>query len=110
MADADSSTEKIVKAFVAKDIPPSGTTAFSMWREHCRSLPADAPTVFLDLLGNGSEAEQYVALIALREFRFEAWGQGYGAALEYRVRRPGETEWLIIKPIVHTALPDERDD
>lgn len=108
MAGVGSSTEEVVKAFVAEDIPPSGTTAFSNWTARCRSLPRDAPTVFLDLLKNGSDAEQYVSLVGLREWGYEAWGDGFGVAFVYRVRRQGETEWAVIKPRVHTVLPGER--
>jgi len=44
---------------------------------------------FLVALENGTENEQYAALLALRLFGYEAWGVGYGDELVYEVKEPG---------------------
>jgi len=52
-------------------------------------LEPESIPVFLDAHENGTENEQYAALLALRLFGCEAWGVGYGAELVYEVKEPG---------------------
>jgi len=52
----------------------------------------------LQALEDGTEIEQYAALLGLRLFGYEAYGQGYGRDLRYRVRAPEEAEAKIVKP------------
>ena len=69
-----------------------------MWEADCRNLGPTAAAVFLDALENGSEGEQFGALIGLRLFGYEAWADGYGDALLYRVREPVAQVWKMIQP------------
>ena len=92
--------------FFSNPVPPTGTPEWAEWKNLARALGKDASTVALQVLAVGSEGEQYAALLALREVGFEAWGEGYGSQLTYKVRKIGETEWIVIKPL---QVPEDDD-
>ena len=53
----------------------------------------------LDALSEGVFMEQYGAVLALRSIGAEAWAEGYGEDLVYRVRLR-DSEWQTVKPAV----------
>jgi len=61
--------------------------------------------VFLDAHENGTENEQYAALLALRLFGYEAWGVGYDDELVYEVKEPGSDAGRIVRPRVTPTSP-----
>ncbi|KAB2910700.1 MAG: hypothetical protein F9K40_02085 [Kofleriaceae bacterium] len=89
------------KEFLTRPVPPSGTKQWSAWQLECREFGPDAVDVALDALENGSENEQYVAVLALRLFGYEADAEGYDEELVYRVRAPDEQESRMITPILN---------
>ncbi len=94
--------------FLALPVPPGGPIAKAereAWEAQCKQLGKDAPRVFLQALKKADEAEQYAALLGLRLYGFEVWGEGYGPDFFYKLRFPGEKQWKIIKPLRPRSLP-----
>lgn len=92
--------------FIKVPVPPGGTAEFKAWKARGADLPPDSPRVFLTALKDGSEPEQYAALLGLRFFfDYEAFGHGYGNEFFYEVRAPGEAVSRIISPTV-TPKPE----
>jgi hypothetical protein len=88
----------LARDFVRAPVPPSPSREWTDWQQRCRALGPESIPVFLDVLENGEEAEQYSALLALRLFGYEAFGEGYGPELCYRVKEPGATDARLIRP------------
>lgn len=93
-----------VLEFLSESVPPSGTPAWADWKATARTLGKNGPPAAFQLLQFGSEIEQSSALIALREMGFEAFAEGYGPLLTYKVRKLGEVDWETIVP---SSPPDE---
>lgn len=84
--------------FLKEPVPPTGTKEWRDWQARCRELGHESVPVFLDALENGDEPEQYAALLSLRLFGWEAFGEGYGSELRYRVTEPGGSNAKVIRP------------
>ena len=84
--------------FLAVPVPPGGTPDFLVWQARCKSLGAHAPEVFINVLKVGPEALHYGALLGLRMYGFEAWGDGYGSQMKFRIRHPPSGDWDVITP------------
>jgi hypothetical protein len=69
-------------------VPAVGTESFGSWRGRCLSLGPTTSSVFIKVLENGDEAQQYGALVGLRLYGYEVWAEGYGLDVTYRVRAP----------------------
>lgn len=70
-------------------VPPGPGSAWDAWRDAARSAPVELVDAFIELLERGDGAEQYGALLALRESGIEAWAEGYGDDLRYVVKIAG---------------------
>ncbi len=84
--------------FLREGVPPVGTRHWDEWKRRAAAWGPEAPCVFLEMLAEGRPDEQYGSLIALRLYAYEAWGEGTGGELHYRVRAPASQEWSIIRP------------
>jgi hypothetical protein len=89
-----------IRRFLQSDVPPGRTPEMRRWIEQCRGLGDGAVPVCIELLRSGTEAEQYAALICMREHGYEAWGEDYGAVFHYRYRPIGDGAWTIVDPII----------
>src|SRR5262245_42194789 len=87
-----------VKDFLKEPVPPTGTQEWKDWQERGRALGPESVPVLLDALEHGEESEQYAALLCLRLFGYEVFGEGYGPDLYYRVKVPETTDVRVIKP------------
>jgi hypothetical protein len=87
------------KRFVDEPVPPSRTTLWRDWQNRCRALSAaEAVPQFIATLKEGSESQQYAALLGLRMFGFSAFAEDYGPNFVYRIRAPGTSVEEVIKP------------
>jgi hypothetical protein len=87
-----------VAEILREPVPPTGTDRWRMWEERARALPLSAASYCLNALVSGPEESHYAALLVLRTHGYEAWAEGYGKDLIYRVREPGRDDWRIITP------------
>ena len=94
--------ERDLREFLSNHpVPPGPGGDFSDWEARCKDLAIGVdPSVMLDVLARNGYSEQYGALLALRLAGVEAWAEGYGPDLIYRVR-PAGSDWIEITP----ALP-----
>src|SRR5262245_48552014 len=90
--------EKNASYFLKEPVPPTGTEEWRDWQIRCRALGPACTPIFLEALEYGSESEQYAALLGLRLFGYEAFGEGYGPELQYSILAPGATQIQVIKP------------
>ena len=102
----NSESSRIIE-FLSRPVPTY--TTLEAWRAECRELGNLAPGVFLRSLEQGSDTghEQEKALLGLEVFGYGAYEDGEPETpdFQYQVRRPGETEWFVIKPrIIHRDL------
>ena len=74
------------------------TREWEEWQRRCQALGPESVPAFLTVLEDGEEAEQYAALLGLRLFGYEAFGEGYGPDFYYHLKEPGATEVRVIKP------------
>jgi hypothetical protein len=91
---------------LAAGVPPGGTPHFRKWQQDVKSLGDEAPRVFIQALNEGDEAEQYTAILGLRSFGYDAYGDGYGPSTIFKYKAPGSSEWTIVFP--HFP-PDDED-
>lgn len=87
-----------IEKFLETPVPPGGTPAWSSWQSACDVLDCNAAPAMINALQSGSLLAQEAALLCLRRHGYEAWADGYGAHLKYRVRRVGESDWQHIQP------------
>ena len=93
------SDNPLINEFLDEPVPPSGTVLWQNWHERGRSLPpAEAVPAFIEALKQGSESQQYAALLGLRLFGFSAFAEGYGSDFIYRLKAPGASVDEVIKP------------
>lgn len=95
------------KLFLEKEVPYTGTPSWLTWQEECNRLGATAPSVFIGALAFGPEHTHYPALLGLRIFGYEAWGEGDGNARTYKIRPSQGSEWQNIVPL---HKPPDYDD
>lgn len=77
-------------------VPPYPSERATVWAGEVRRVGRGAEAHFLNALSNGTDADQYAALIALRVLGCEAWAEGYDADLTYRVRN--DNREVVIAP------------
>jgi hypothetical protein len=100
-----SSTDRAaVVAFLRMPPPPGNTDYWNEWHQLCRQLPAGSEDALLEFLVDGSEEQQYAAVLALRAHGIDVVGVGYGSAFYYEVRS-GAGETREIRPRVPRTLP-----
>jgi len=79
-------------------------------KQDFRDLGERCAPLLLDALQNGTEDEQYAAVLGLRLFGYYASADGYGGDLVFEVREPGATDVRIIKPKITPREPEHSDD
>ena len=91
-------------AFLKREVPYT-KERMEPWRKAARALGDEAPEIFIETLKTGPAIQHDAALLALREFGYEAWAHGFWAKTTYSVAKPG-TPALRIVP-VHTGYPND---
>src|SRR5882762_5966338 len=92
-----------ILVFLREPVPPSYEGLLAKWKERAGSQGPLAPALFVERLREGGEGEQYASLLALRQYGYEAWGNGYGSDFHYTVCAPGESVPLMIRPSILPA-------
>lgn len=103
---SEQSDLKRIWMFLAMGIPPGGTPQFKLWQEEVKGLGEDAPRIFIQALKEGTETEQYTAVVGLRYLGYESHGDGYGSKMVYKYKPPGSSEWTTVVPLFP---PDDAD-
>jgi hypothetical protein len=92
-----------IERFLETPVPPSRTEVIKQWKKSALDLGPVARPYLLKGLYEGSEEEQYVALLALRLLGYEAWGYGYNEDFHYVIEHAGRS--VRIEPQIRTILP-----
>jgi hypothetical protein len=92
-----------IRDLIAEGHPPGHR--LPEWSERIRLLGDDVPSVCLDILENGDFTLRPAAIYGLRAFGYEVWSEGYWEDEHYRVRRPADEEWRVIKPKTNPQRP-----
>jgi len=101
-----------VAEFVSMPVPPYPSAEGAAWDDRAKALGRNAYKYLLTFLLWGNTAEQYAALVALRALGYEAWGEGYGNEITYRVRMTDtildinpDTHEVVSRPAMRMEVP-----
>jgi hypothetical protein len=94
-----------VLAFLKQDVPGK-EPHLSLWKKSVRALGDGTPAILLEILKTGSAFFHNPAVIALREFGYEAWAVDYGDRRTYAVAAKGNPP-TIIRPLHPQMQPGE---
>ena len=94
-----------IESFLAEPVP--GGSEMIGWRQRCIALGKDAPEAFLAALAYGNMNAQYAAILGLRLHGWEAEARTVQdmEADDFFVRKPGDQEWIRIRPTI-TLMED----
>ena len=101
--------EDTIWEFLNKDVPFTNTKEWFDWQEECNRLGPGSSPIFIEALRVGMANTHYPALLGLRMFGYEAWGEGDGDKRTYKIRLQGATEWERINPIHKPIVPNWDD-
>jgi hypothetical protein len=90
--------QDVLRWLDAHPLPPGGTLEFDRWLGNAAEIPQAWLASLVTALSDSETARHYTALIALRQHGYQAWGEGYGQDMLYRVTRPDGSVTVIASP------------